>query len=675
MDFKQAKAQVKQLRIDLDNWNYEYYVLNQPSVSDDIYDQTLQTLIDLEQEWPELVTSDSPTQMVGGEATSNFSQVTFNQPMLSLANAFDLEDLQAFDKTVQKLTNQTNVTYVCELKIDGVSISLQYIAGALQIGASRGNGKVGENITANVKQIKNLPLQLPIKQKLLEVRGEAYLTKESFIQLNRSNMKKQLPLFANPRNAAAGTLRNLDSSIIQQRGIEAFFYYLLDSDTLNINSQWEVLEQLAKWGLAVNPYRKLCRNIDEVCAFARQMEAQRASLPYDIDGIVIKVNNFSYYPLLGTTSKHPKWAIALKFHAEVQETQLLDITATVGRTGRINYNAILKPVRVAGTTLQKATLHNANFIQFKDIRIGDYLYVQKAGDIIPEVVRVNMKKRSHTSAPWTPALLCPSCQTPLSKLHDQVDQFCLNPNCQSKLLRNLEYFVSKPCMDISGLGTKKIKDLYTRHLLVNVSDLYVLKHKKAILEKLPQWSVKSVRNLLSAIEKSKRQNANRLLTALGVPRMGSDTALTLIKHFGTIDKIATASLQEMTAIKGLASIKATAIVDFFLEEHNKKLLSQLKECGLNFTYQQPAKNIYSVLTGQRIVLTGSLKRPRATYLQQLRLHGAMIGSSVSSNVNYLVVGENPGSKLQKAQTFASIKIITEQEFDDILKQGKEYENN
>lgn len=654
----QHEERLHELVEQLQQYSYEYYVLDQPSIDDATYDTLYHELVSLEKQYPELVRADSPTQRVGGEVLSGFEKVAHQTAMLSLGNAFSKEDLMAFDKRIKQDMSEP-ITYTCELKIDGLAISLRYEEGLLRIGATRGDGAIGEDITQNIKTIATVPLKL--QQSLtLEARGECFMPKQSFEQLNAKRQEEGEAVFANPRNAAAGSLRQLDAKITAQRQLDLFVY---GGDVPNVSTQLELLSALKAVGFKTNPYTKEANTIEDVWAYIQEMGQKRHELAYDIDGIVIKVNDFAQREAIGFTNKAPKWAIAYKFPAEEATTVIQDIEWTVGRTGVVTPTAIMAPVFVAGSTIQRASLHNADLIRQKDIRIGDTVVIHKAGDIIPEVKRVVLEERKHDVTHAIPTQ-CPACESKLVHLKDEVALRCMNPNCSAQMTEAIKHFVSRGAMNISGLGDKVSQKLFDTQLITDVSDLYAL--TLAQLVQVDKIQEKSATKLVQSIEQSKSNSMEKLLFGLGIRHVGSKQALQLAQQFETMDALMSATKEQLLAIEGIGEVVAESLVTYFTLDEVQTLLHNLKQFGVNMTYlgkkRVDVAQEHTQFFGKTVVLTGkltTLTRQEATEL--LLALGAKVTGSVSAKTDLLIAGEDAGSKLEKA-TKLSVPVITEQEF-------------
>jgi DNA ligase (NAD+) len=650
MDKKTAEMQVKELHHLLNQYNYEYHVLDNPTVPDAEYDRVMKELLQIEKDFPELVTADSPSQRVGGEIISAFEKVQHDIPMLSLGNAFNEEDLRDFDRRV-KQTVGNDVEYVSELKIDGLAISLRYEQGLFRQGATRGDGTIGEDITSNLRTIRSIPLRIN-EAMSIEVRGEAYMPKKSFENLNRLKAESGEEPFANPRNAAAGSLRQLDPKIAASRNLDIFLYAIGDFSETGVTTHSDGLDLLEKLGFKINKERKKCATIDEVIQYVEKWTEQRPHLPYEIDGIVIKVNSLEQQRELGTTAKSPRWAIAYKFPAEEVVTKLLDIELSVGRTGVITPTAILEPVKVAGTTVKRASLHNEDLIREKDIKLGDYVVVKKAGDIIPEVVNVLVERRIGEERNFSMPTHCPECESELVRLEGEVALRCINPKCPAQIREGLIHFVSRDAMNIDGLGEKVISQLFNHQLIQDVADIYGL--QKDQLLALERMGEKSVTNLLEAIEKSKKNSLEKLLFGLGIRHVGAKAAKTLAQRFGSMDRLMAATREELTDIQDIGEKMADSIFTYFENEDAGELIRELKAVGLNMEYLGPkpieVENIDSSLAGKIVVLTGKLEKlTRNDAKERLEALGASVTGSVSKKTDIVIAGEEAGSKLTKAQ--------------------------
>ena len=626
----------------LNRYADEYYRLDKPSVSDAEYDRLYRELVELERANPDQVLPHSPTHRVGGKILDGFEKFTHLYPLYSLQDAFSREELEAFDQRVRKEFPQA--TYICELKIDGLSISLTYEAGRLVVGATRGDGSVGENITENLKRVKDIPLILTERLDIT-VRGECYMPKTSFERVNLERQEKGEPEFANPRNAAAGTLRQLDTGVVAKRGLATFLYQ--EASPTDASSQSQVLAELDRLGFTTNHDYVLATSITEVWEFIEKIATKRNQLPYEIDGIVIKVNDLAIQEELGFTVKAPRWAVAYKFPAEEKEAEILSVDWTVGRTGVVTPTANLTPVQLAGTTVSRATLHNVDYIAEKDIRIGDTVIVYKAGDIIPAVLRVVEAKRDQQEIMPIPTA-CPSCESPLMHYEDEVALRCINPHCPSQIMNRLEHFASRDAMNISGLGTSIVEKLFKANLVKDVADIYKLSVDDLLL--LEGFKDKSAAKLHQAIQASKDNSAEKLLFGLGIRHVGSKASKILLEKFGNLEELAKASSEDIAQIDGLGQVIAKSLVSYFESQGALELLAELKEAGVNLTYLGQVAREDAALSGLTVVLTGKLERmKRSEAKAKLESLGANVAGSVSKKTNLVVAGSDAGSKLTKAQ--------------------------
>ena len=626
----------------LNRYATEYYTSDNPSVSDSEYDRLYRELVELEKAHPEQVLPDSPTHRVGGKILDGFEKYSHQYPLYSLQDAFSREELDAFDARVRKELD--DVTYICELKIDGLSISLTYEQGLFVAGATRGDGSIGENITENLKRVKDIPLSLPEKLDIT-VRGECYMPRASFDQVNQSRQENGEPEFANPRNAAAGTLRQLDTAVVTKRNLATFLYQEASPSTRD--SQEKVLNHLEQLGFVVNPRRLLAHSMDEVWQFIQEVGQERDQLPYDIDGVVIKVNDLAGQEQLGFTVKAPKWAVAYKFPAEEKEAKLLSVDWTVGRTGVVTPTANLTPVQLAGTTVSRATLHNVDYIAEKDIRKDDTVIVYKAGDIIPAVLRVVESKRVSEEKLDIPTN-CPSCESKLLHFEDEVALRCINPRCPAQIKEGLIHFASRDAMNISGLGPSIVEKLFAANLVKDVADIYRLTVEDFLL--LDGIKEKSAQKLYQAIQASKENSAEKLLFGLGIRHVGSKASQLLLQHFHSIESLAQANPEEVASIESLGSVIAQSLQSYFETEGAKILLSELKELGVNLDYKGQVVAADAALSGLTVVLTGKLERlTRSEAKSKLENLGAKVTGSVSKKTDLVVAGADAGSKLQKAQ--------------------------
>ena len=626
----------------LNRYATEYYTSDNPSVSDSEYDRLYRELVELETAYPDQVLADSPTHRVGGKVLDGFEKYSHQYPLYSLQDAFSREELEAFDARVRK--EVAHPTYICELKIDGLSISLTYEKGILVAGATRGDGSIGENITENLKRVKDIPLTLP-EELDITVRGECYMPRASFDQVNQARQENGEPEFANPRNAAAGTLRQLDTAVVAKRNLATFLYQEASPSTRD--SQEKVLKHLEQLGFVVNPKRILAENIDEIWNFIQEAEQERDNLPYDIDGVVIKVNDLAGQEELGFTVKAPKWAVAYKFPAEEKEAQLLSVDWTVGRTGVVTPTANLTPVQLAGTTVSRATLHNVDYIAEKDIRKDDTVIVYKAGDIIPAVLRVVESKRVSEEKLDIPTN-CPSCNSDLLHFEDEVALRCINPRCPAQIMEGLIHFASRDAMNITGLGPSIVEKLFAANLVKDVADIYRLKEEDFLL--LEGVKEKSASKLYQAIQASKENSAEKLLFGLGIRHVGSKVSQLLLQHFHSIENLAQADPEEVASIESLGGVIAKSLQTYFATEGSEILLRELKEAGVNLDYKGQTVVADAALSGLTVVLTGKLERlKRSEAKSKLESLGAKVTGSVSKKTDLVVAGADAGSKLQKAQ--------------------------
>ncbi|EAC3305629.1 NAD-dependent DNA ligase LigA [Listeria monocytogenes] len=650
----------------LDQYSYDYYVIDNPTVEDAEYDQKMQELLKIEEAHPEWVTPESPSKRVGGEVLEGFKKVAHDTPMLSLANAFNQEDLADFDRRIRDKVGD-DIAYMCELKIDGLAVSLQYENGKYKQGATRGDGTIGEDITANLRTIRSIPMKLQ-KDYSIEVRGEAFMPKRSFQKLNEIREEEGQMLFANPRNAAAGSLRQLETKIAASRNLDIFLYAVADFGEMGVETHSAGLDMLETLGLKVNKERRLCNSLEEVYAYIEEWTEKRAGLAYDIDGIVLKLNNLEQQRQMGNTVKSPRWSIAYKFPAEEVPTKLLDIELNVGRTGVITPTAVLEPVRVAGTTVSRASLHNEDLITEKDIRIGDTVLIKKAGDIIPEVIKSITEKRSGSEEPFHMPKNCPACDSELVRLEEEVALRCINPKCPAQIKEGLIHFVSRNAMNIDGLGEKVIIQLFSQHLIKDVADLFFLSKEKLL--ELERMGEKSVTNLLASIQASKQNSLEKLLFGLGIRHVGAKAAKSLAIHFDTMDNLKVADKETLTSINDIGEKMADSIVTYFANEEVHDLLEELKRAGVNMTYTGPKLEDMSeeelVFTGKTVVLTGKLEKlTRNDAKALIESLGGNVSGSVSKKTDVVVAGSDAGSKLAKAEELA-IPIWSEEDLIEYL---------
>ena len=642
---EQVESRMAYLIDVLNKANVEYYVNDNPTLSDNEYDSLMDELIKLEEKYPQLKQSNSPTTKVGNEVIAAFNKVTHPTPMFSLADVFNEDEVRDFDAKVRK--EVSNPEYVCELKMDGLAVSLIYKDGKFVSAATRGNGVIGEDITHNVRTIKKLPLTLH-KKVDLEVRGEIYMNKKVFNELNEKRKQENLNLFQNPRNAAAGSIRQLDSSITKERQLDIVLYHLPNT-TLKKHS--ETIELLKECGLPTNPNNKICKNIDEIMDYIHYWTEHRPELPYEIDGIVIKVNDLAMQKTLGYTVKYPKWAVAYKFPAETVITRLDDIVCTVGRTGQITPNAVLEPIKVAGSTIRRATLHNYQYISDKDLRIGDYVYLHKAGDVIPEVVGPVIERRVNELEPYVMIDKCPICGAKLEESASKIDLYCPNEHCSARKVNSLIHFISRGCMNIDGLGESIVEDFYNMGIIKDITDIYRLKDKKEELIELEGFGSKSVSNLLISIENSKNNSLENLLNGLGINGIGAKTAKILAKRYETMDNLMNASSEELEQIKDIGSTLSNNISNYFDNPKNRILIHELKDIGINMEYKGEKIIQDEAFTNKKFVLTGTISFLSRNELKKIiEDRGGEVSGSVSKKTDVVIAGENPGSKYDKAKS-------------------------
>ena len=639
--------------------DYNYHTLDNPTITDQEYDKYLRELFEIEEAHPEWLREDSPTQHAGGQIIDSFNKVAHKIPMMSLSDVFSESELISFDERIRK--EGVNPQYMCELKIDGLSVSLLYEKGNLVRGATRGDGTVGEDITHNVKTIKAIPLKLkePVD---IEVRGEIFMNKKTLEELNEKRKEKGEPLLQNCRNAAAGSIRQLDSKVAAERKLDNFIYHLPDPEDYGLSTHSEAIEYMRKLGFKINPNNKLVNNIKEVIEFIKDKGRIRKDLAYDIDGVVIKVNSIADQKKLGYTAKYPKWATAYKFPAEEVLTKLKDIIFTVGRTGQITPNAVLEPVIVAGSTISRATLHNEDYVVEKDLKIGDIVSIRKAGDVIPEVVERKIERRKGTEKDFVMITECPMCHTKLVKKEGQVDHFCPNTKCPARHVEGLIHFTSRDAMNIDGLGENIMEDFYNFGFIRSIPDIYNLKVHKNDLIRLEGYGDKSVSNLLEAIENSKENSLEKLIFALGIPHVGAKTAKILAGKFETMDNFEKATVEELVNIPDVGKIIADSVVEYFNNEENKEIIEGLKKFKLNMNYLGQKIEENELFSGKTFVLTGSLEIfTRDEAKEKIESLGGKTVDSVSKKTSVVIVGVNPGSKYTKARDLG-IEIWTEEEF-------------
>jgi DNA ligase (NAD+) len=652
-----VKARIDELKSRLERWNYEYYILSESSVDDATFDAAMKELLALEKEHPELRTPDSPSQRVGGTVAGKFSKVRHDTPMLSLDNTFSEEDLREFDRKIAK--EVTDHTYVAELKIDGLSVSLKYDGGVLVRAATRGDGEVGEDITENVKTIHSVPLRVPFKEPL-EVRGEIYMSKAAFERLNQEQLAQGETPFRNPRNAAVGSVRQLEASLVAKRRLDVFAYYLMDRKATA--THFEAMRRLKEYGFQVNPETTHCQTIEDVVAFVKRIGALRPNLPYEIDGVVVKVNEYAKYDDIGATTKFPKWATAYKFPAEEVRTKLWGLTFQIGRTGVVTPVAELDPVMVSGSLVSRATLHNEDYCLQKDIRIGDTVVVRKAGEIIPEVVRVDLSLRPEGLEPFAMRPDCPKCGAPLLRKEGEADHYCTNPRCDAKKIEGLIHFASKDAYDIDGMGEAAVEVLYNAGFLSTVADIFRLEEHAQELAQIDGYGEKKIANLLDGIRRSKANNLDRLIFALGIRHVGQKTAKNLAEMFPSIDALMNATLLDLMMAKDTGDATAESIAAYFADPANRALLEELRVLGLNMAYSSAKLQVATPFSGKTVVVTGTLQNySRSDAERLIEQYGGVASSAVSKKTDYILAGSAAGSKLDKGKALG-IAIIDEETF-------------
>ncbi len=655
------KLRIEELTQILNKANYEYYVLNNPTMSDYDFDQLLKELVELEEKHPDLIAKDSPTQRVGGDISSKFTKVTHDKPMLSLGNLFSEEDVLDFDSKIDKVVS--NYTYTADLKIDGLSVSLKYKNGYLEQAATRGDGVIGEDITENVKTIRSVPLKISCLDDL-EVRGEIFISKDSFEKINHQRAQQELELFKNPRNAAAGTIRQLDPKIVSERKLDAFMHYVIGGK--NLKNHYESLMFLKDLGFKVNDKTKNCQNIKEVLNYITDVEKYRFDLPYEIDGVVIKVNEFDLYDEIGYTSKYPKWATAFKFKALEVETVLNSITFQIGRTGVVKPVAELDPVMISGSLVSRATLHNEDFCKDRDLHIKDHVIVRKAGEIIPEVLRVIAEKRTGEEQAFKMIENCPKCGSVLVRNQGEADYYCINPHCEAKRLEGIIHFASRDAYNIDGLGESILTELYNEGYVSDIADIFELKDRYQELIVREGFGEKSVTNLIDSIEKSKKNSLEKLVFGLGIRHVGSKVSKILVDKIGDLDNFRNQTIESLSEINDIGQAIAKSVVDYFSEQKNIDLIERLKAHGLNMTFKSKKLDSETFFTGKTVVLTGTLQKYSRNDAQTIiEKMGGNVSSSVSKNTDFILLGDSPGSKYQKGLALG-VKILTEVEFDDII---------
>lgn len=658
---EEIKKRVDELTQILNEANYNYYVLDNPTITDQEYDKYYRELLDIEKLYPEFSYDDSPTKRVGGEVVDKFNKVVHDKPMLSLANVFNEDEIRDFDAKIKK--EGFNPEYICEYKIDGLSVSLLYKEGKLVKGVTRGDGITGEDITHNVKTIKVIPLKLkkPID---IEVRGEIFMNKKTLEKINIEREKEGLPLLQNVRNAAAGSIRQLDSKVTAKRELDNFIYYLPEPEKYNIKTHMDALNFMESLGFKVNPANKIVKDIDGIIKFIEDITEKRDKLPYEIDGVVIKVNDIFMQEELGYTAKYPKWATAYKFPALEVLTKLKDIIFTVGRTGRITPNAVLEPVIVMGSTIRRATLHNEDYVISKNLMIGDIVSIRKAGDVIPEVVEAKVMRRTGKEIPFKMINECPMCHEPIKKIEGQVDYYCVNPNCPKRNIESIIHFVSRDALNIEGLGDEIVEELYNLGFIKNIIDLFNLEDKKEQIMQFDGYGEKSLNKIIENIKKAKNISLERLLYGLGIKEIGTKTAKLLASTYKNMDALMNATIEDLESIKDIGSITADSIVKYF--KVNKKLIEDLKNIGMNMDYLGKVKGTNENITNKRFVITGTISdMGRKEIKDILESFGGKVSEAVSKNTDIVIVGNNPGSKYQDAMDL-NITIWNEEKLHSIL---------
>ena len=664
MSEKEAKKRIEELRKKTEYYAQKYYDDDNPEISDFEYDMLMVELRNLEKDFPEFISKDSLTQKVGGHVKEGFTKVTHEVPLQSLQDVFSIEEVEEFDERMKKQAKENGIEeikYVVETKIDGLSAALEYKEGKFIRGATRGNGLIGEDVTENLKTVKTIPME--IKDKInITVRGEVFISKKDFEEMNQEREENEEELFANARNAAAGSLRQLNSKVTAERPLDIYIFNVQKIEGKEFNSHFEELEYLREQGFNVNPVLIPCKDIKEVEEAIKKIGEMRESLTYGIDGAVVKIDDLKFREILGTTAKVPRWAVAYKYPPEKKETKLKDIICQVGRTGVITPMAILEPVQVAGSTISKTTLHNEDFIKEKELKIGDTVVIQKAGDVIPEIVEVKKEKRTGEEKDFEMPKICPVCGAPAIREEGEAAIRCTGIECPAKLFRNLVHFVSREAMNIDGLGENILQQLLDKKLIENIADIYTLKLED--IASLKKNGKKFAQNLIDAIERSKENDLYHLITALGIRHVGSKAAKMLAKKYKTMEELSKADFEELQSMNDIGEVMANSIVEFFSQEQTKDLLDKLKQAGVNMNSLE--ENTDEKLEGKTFVITGSLEKFTRKEIEDLiEKHGGKASGTVSKKTDYLVAGENAGSKLKKAQELG-IKIISEKEFEDII---------
>jgi DNA ligase (NAD+) len=662
LTLKEAKKRIQKLREDIVFHEKKYYVENDPQISDYEFDMLIKELINLERQFPELIMPESPTQRVGEQPLEGFASVKHSTPMLSLDNCYTMEELREFEERIQKIIPTAKITYVAELKIDGLGISVIYRNGKFAQAITRGDGLRGDDVTANVKTIRSFPLAI-LQSGELEVRGEIYLPFPSFRKINRRRENEELPLFANPRNAAAGSIRLLDPKEVAARMLDVFLYTLFVGGEEK-ESQWQNLQTIKKLGFKTNPQSRQCTSLDDVISFYEEWRERRDTLDYDVDGIVIKVDSIEQQKLLGSTAKFPRWAISFKFPARQATTQIKDIVVQVGRTGALTPVAVLEPVKLSGTTISRSTLHNEDEVRRKDIRIGDFVLIERSGDVIPKVVRAIKEKRTGKETPFNFPKKCPVCHTATFRSEDEAISRCINPSCPAKLKESLLHYSSRRAMNIETLGVALVNQLLEEKLVQTIPDLYTLKYEELV--DLERMGPKSSLNLLDEIERSKERDLPRLIYALGIRFVGERTAQAIASHFKDLDSLIKATADELIQIEDVGPKVAESIVFFFRQPENKILIDKLREVGVNFFSQTEAVSEEGPLSGQTFALTGKLtKFSREEARKEIEQRGGTVTSAVSRKTDYVIAGDDPGSKLEKAQKLG-VRVLNETDFLELI---------
>jgi DNA ligase (NAD+) len=660
-----VQKELQSLREEIDRHNHLYFVLSRPEITDTQFDALMNKLRKFEENRPDLITAESPTQRIGEKLVGGFSQVAHDVPMLSLGNAFNSDDMTSWQSRIANLLSMDKIDFACELKYDGLAVSLVYENGIFTRGSTRGNSMVGEDITSNLKTIRSIPLQIRKKcPERFEVRGEVYFPRSEFEIFNRYRLENNLPVYANPRNTAAGSLRQLDPSITAERPLDLFIYSMAWSTEEMEPTHLDNLKFLENIGFKINPHNYLATNIKDVLTYYDHWVSNLKNLDYDCDGIVVKTNVIENQNRLGTVGREPRWAIAYKFPSDQALTKLLDIRINVGRTGSINPYAVLDPVEVGGVIVRQATLHNKDYIEEKDLRIGDTVLVERAGEVIPQIVRSDPSLRSGNEIVFEMPDKCPSCNGPVNRIGNEVAIFCTNASCSAQLERLVEHFVSKPAMDIDGFGIKLALALIQEGYISDISDIYYL--NKELLLSMERMGEKSANNILSAIEDSKHRPLSRLINALGIPNIGSETSEILSAQFNTLDNINSASLEDLHSIPSIGPVLASSIVDYFNNHENQKVLMKLQVAGVNTVQEQKVQSENQILEGIRFVVTGTLVNFSRSEIQaKIRNLGGLTSNSISGKTNYLIAGGNPGSKISEASNHG-VEIISEQEFMELF---------